>query len=186
MADPAGESGVKKEIESPSKMAAGGSIAAAVDPPCETVKEWIAKRQTSKLSACPEPGDFRDVLQTDMEDIFKKYGGPCQFLEAALTSPEEASSFARWLDELHPGGAEVWDRQKKLPIGETFKARVADMSFKSCASVKPPTFQKVALSLVDEFAMNGFFGFVFLGMQCNQFVYAGLAAWLAGWLAGGW
>lgn len=37
-----------------------------------------------------------------------------------------------------------------------FAANISNISFSANSSVKPPTFQKVALQLVDEFALNGF------------------------------
>ena len=99
--------------------------------------------------------DIRDVLQHDMEIVFKKYGGPQQFLEAALTSPGEIDRFQSYLDGLHAEG--TWDGTDLTAKGSTpFQAKISQLSFRADSSIKPPTFQKVALQLVDEFALNGF------------------------------
>ena len=99
--------------------------------------------------------DMRDVLQHDMEILFKKYGGPQQFLEAALTSPGEIDKFQTFLDGLHAEG--TWDgTDLTAKDNRPFQAKISQLSFRADSSIKPPTFQKVALQLVDEFALNGF------------------------------
>ena len=100
--------------------------------------------------------NMRDVVLHDMEIVFNKYGGPMQFLEAALTSPEEIARFAQFLDGLH-GSSETWDGKDFSAKGNIqFQGKISQLSFKAESSIKPPTFQNTALKLVDEYTLNGF------------------------------
>ena len=100
--------------------------------------------------------NMRDVVVHDMEIIFKKYGGPMQFLEAALTSPEEIARFTQFLDGLH-GSSETCDGKDFSAKGNIqFQGKISQLSFKAESSIKPPTFQNTALKLVDEYTLNGF------------------------------
>ena len=53
----------------------------------------------------------------------------------------------------------IWDGDGPTLVtkGTTpFLGKISYLNFAASASVKPPTFHKVALQLVDEFALNGF------------------------------
>ena len=72
-----------------------------------------------------------------------------------MTSPGEIDKFEMFLDGLHAEG--TWDGTDLSAKGNApFQAKISQLSFKAESSIKPPTFQKVALQLVDEFALNGF------------------------------
>ena len=57
--------------------------------PCQSVEAWIQECIKTNSFMDPSTNALRDVLQHDMEIIFQKYGGPPQFLEAALTDLEQ-------------------------------------------------------------------------------------------------
>lgn len=60
-------------------------------PIAKSVQEWFeASQGNGTLPA--EPGQVRDILQHDLEAVFRYYGGPQQFLEAALTPSRVLSS----------------------------------------------------------------------------------------------
>ena len=77
--------------------------------PGQSVEAWIQECVTTKAFMNPSMSDLRDVLQHDMEMIFLQYGGPPQFLEAALTDLEEKAKFASFLDHLHGEATNIWD-----------------------------------------------------------------------------
>ena len=77
--------------------------------PGQSVEAWIQECVTTNSLLDPSMSDLRDGLQHDMEIIFKKYGGPPQFLEAALTDLEEKAKFASFLDHLHGDATNIWD-----------------------------------------------------------------------------
>ena len=86
-------------------------------------------------------------------------GGPRPFLETVLTSPEHTGAVAARLDQFHTSTQNLWDKRRDTvnSIGSTaLAARISDIYFGSHSAIKPPTFQKVVLHLVDEFALNGF------------------------------
>ena len=70
----------------------------------------------------PSMSDLRDGLQHDMEIIFKKYGGPPQFLEAALTDLEQKTKFASFLDHLHGDATNIWDGDGPTLVTKGFQS----------------------------------------------------------------
>ena len=60
---------------------------------------------------------------------------------------------------MHGDATNIWDGDGPTLVtkGTTpFLGQISYLNFAASASVKPPTFHKVALQLVDEFALNGF------------------------------
>ena len=91
--------------------------------------------------------------------LFDNFGGPAQLLRAVLGSAQEnAQPFAGYLDELvnREHGSGFWDRATALESGKVALISPADLAFHTQSSIKPPTFRKVAMQLLDEFILNGF------------------------------
>ena len=109
----------------------------AIDP---KVTAWLdANADTLWSKHVP----IREVLQNDMEKIYCEFGGPQQFLFAALSQTEFQTDFAAWLDQLHCDNAAVmWDRKGSLPVGaqHPFQVRISDLSFLDKSPIKPPAF----------------------------------------------
>ena len=127
--------------------------------PGQSVEAWIQECIKTNSFMDPSTNAMRDVLQHDMEMILLTYGGPPQFLEAALTDLEQKTKFATFLDHMHGDATNIWDGDGPTLVtkGTTpFLGKNSYLNFAASASVKPPTFHKVALQLVDEFALNGF------------------------------
>ena len=121
-----------------------------------SAREWFVQAQ--KDGTLAPLAQLRDTLQHDLEAIFRHFGGPQQFLQTAVTSGNNHQVFAARLDQLHSEAGTFWDgRRESLADGQGhFFAKISSISFSTESTVKPPTFQKVALQLVDEFALNGF------------------------------
>ena len=90
--------------------------------PGQSVEAWIQECIKTNSFMDPSTNALRDVLQHDMEMIFLTYGGPPQFLEAALTDLEQKSRFASFLDHLHGEATNIWDGDGPTLVTKGFQS----------------------------------------------------------------
>ena len=121
----------------------------------QDVRTWLTSEFLPASKLDKEP--LRDALQHDFDFIFQKFAGPLQFLNAAFPEHLMIDSFANHLDAMFPRTVDHWDRaQTPSVLMDRHVLRPSDCSFALNSTIKPPTFQKVALALIDEFALSGF------------------------------
>ena len=82
---------------------------------------------------------WQGAVRDDFELILKHYGGVQQFLQQNLLHPTSVHEFFK-THELSSDDVTTWDRTTPIyGLGGVFKLSVADLSFHSASTTKPPS-----------------------------------------------